>query len=267
MDAIKIEDLWVSYRVRGKRASTLKNVVGTLGRSLSARKWALQGIGLSVERGSMYGLIGINGSGKSTLLRCMAGIFRPTRGEVAVTGRTGSLIDLTAGFDMELTARDNVFLSGAIYGVPRAQIADKLDEIFDFAGLEEHVDRPMRSFSTGMGMRLGFALVVAIEPEIVLVDEVLAVGDESFKHKCLEKMRELLEGGTTVVFASHELALIESLCDRVAVLEGGELVGESDGEGAVSLYCDRLGIDREEALTRTPLEALRTDRPWSRHRR
>ncbi len=267
MDAIKIDDLWVSYRVRGKRASTLKNVVGTLGRSISARSWALQGVSLSIERGSMYGLIGVNGSGKSTLLRCMAGIFRPTKGSVAVTGRAGSLIDLTAGFDMELTAKDNVFLSGAIYGVPRAEIEAKLGEIFAFAGLEEHVDRPMRSFSTGMGMRLGFSLVVAIEPEVILVDEVLAVGDESFKQKCLNKMRELLEGGTTVVFASHELALIEALCDKVAVLEAGELVDESGGEDAVSFYCDRLGISRDEALTRTPLEALKTDRPWTRHRR
>lgn len=267
MDAIVIEDLWVSYRVRGKKPPTVKSAVGSLGRSISARAWAVQGLSLTVQKGEMYGLIGVNGSGKSTLLRCMAGIFRPTRGTVAVTGRTGSLIDLTAGFDMELTAKDNVFLSGAIYGVPRAELTAKLDDVFSFAGLEDHVDRPMRSFSTGMAMRLGFSLVVAMDPDIILVDEVLAVGDESFKQRCLEKIQVLCRKGTTVVFASHELALIESLCDRVAVLEGGQLVDETEAEAAVSYYCDRLGIDRDEALTRAPLEALRTDRPWSRYRR
>jgi ABC-type polysaccharide/polyol phosphate transport system ATPase subunit len=268
MDPIEVEDLWVSYRVKRGHPRTLAAVVGTLGKSLPRREWALKGLSFSVAPGETLGVIGLNGSGKSTLLRSIAGIFRPTKGRIVVRGHVSSLIDLTAGFEQDLSAKDNVLLAGAIYGLSRRKIHDVLGEVFSFAGLDEHTESHLRSFSTGMAMRLGFSIAVALNPDVILVDEVLAVGDESFRHRCLAKIGELRNNGTTVVFASHELALVEQLCDRVIVLDQGQIIKSSEPRSAVSYYCERLGVSREEALSRPAVQGLETlDRPWRRRRR
>jgi ABC-type polysaccharide/polyol phosphate transport system ATPase subunit len=268
MRPIEVEDLWVSYRVKQGHPRTLLAVVGTLGKSLPRREWALKGVSFSVEEGETLGVIGMNGSGKSTLLRSVAGIFRPSKGKVIVRGNVSSLIDLTAGFEMDLSARENVILSGAIYGLSRREIREVIGEVFMFAGLEEHADSALRTFSTGMAMRLGFSIAVALDPDVILVDEVLAVGDESFKHRCLEKIGELRSKGTTIMFASHELSLVETLCDRALVLDQGELAHSSGPVEAVDYYCERLGVTRDDILHRPVVQDLQAlDRPWSRRRR
>lgn len=243
MKSIEIDDLWEWYRPRRAGGRTLKSVVGTLGRSVGVREWAVRGLTLSIDKGEALGIIGINGSGKTTLLRCMAGIYRPTRGKVTVRGRVASLIDLTAGFHMDLNSEENVMLAGAIYGMPRAVLEAKLDDILDFAELPDHKGATLRTFSTGMAMRLGFALAISLEPDIMLIDEVLAVGDEHFKVKCVERVRQMRDAGTTIVFASHELALVRSLCDRVIVLDAGEMTFEGGGYEAVEHYCHATGVD------------------------
>jgi ABC-type polysaccharide/polyol phosphate transport system ATPase subunit len=268
-NSITVTDLSIAYRAHKMHARTLKAVVGTLGRSLPVRSWALKDVSFEVAQGEMLGIVGVNGSGKSTLLRCLAGIFRPTEGRVEVRGRAANLIDLTAGLHMDLSVRDNMHLAGAIYGVPRAVMDERLEEILAFAGLEEHVDNPLRSFSTGMALRLGFALAVSMEPDVILVDEVLAVGDEWFKTRCLDRIESLRKQGSTVVFASHELGLIRGAASRVIVLEGGKIAADTDPASAVDLYCERLGLSLDEVMERSPLEPFlmeRVGRPWARRR-
>jgi ABC-type polysaccharide/polyol phosphate transport system ATPase subunit len=266
--AIEVEDLWESYwarRAAGGRS--LKAAVGTLGKSVGIRKWALKGVSFSINAGEMLGVIGINGSGKTTLLRCLAGIYRPSKGTVTVRGRVSSLIDLTAGFQMDLSAYDNVLLAGSIYGMARQELIAKMDDVLSFAELPDHREASLRTFSTGMAMRLGFALAISLEPDILLVDEVLAVGDEHFKVKCLEKVKEMRGAGTTIVFASHELALVRSLCDRVVVLDAGELVFDGKSEGAVSHYCRSIGVDESQISELPPIEEAtlkKIERAWAR---
>lgn len=258
--AIGVEDLWLSYPDKRMRPHTLKLRLAGVGRGVSAQRWALQGVNLEVQAGEMLGVIGHNGSGKSTLLRCLAGIFRPSRGSVAVRGRTASLIDLTAGFHRLLSARENVVLAGSIYGMPRVDMQARFPEIMNFAGLEGEENTAMRAFSTGMAMRLGFSVAVAMEPDVLLVDEVLAVGDEAFKLKCLDKVAELRAGGTTIVFVSHELAIVRSLSDRVLVLDEGRVLLEDSPPEAIDAYCEHLGIEVDEALSRPLVEPDRLDR-------
>jgi ABC-type polysaccharide/polyol phosphate transport system ATPase subunit len=269
MPPIEVEGLWESYWPRRLGGRSLKAAIGTLGRSVGVRRWALKDVSFMVDRGEMLGVIGINGSGKTTLLRCIAGIFRPTRGRVTVHGRVASLIDLTAGFQMDLSAEDNILLAGAIYGVSRRDLLARLDEVLAFAELPDHKEASLRTFSTGMAMRLGFALAISLEPDILLVDEVLAVGDERFKVKCLEKVKQLRAEGTTVVFASHELALIRSLTDRVLFLDQGEKAFDGAPAEAVDRYCAAIGVDVDRVAELPPIEekTLRgIERSWARRR-
>ena len=261
MSAILVEDLWQSYRDKQARPPTLKLTLADLRRRRrrSSERWALKGVSFSVDRGEMLSVIGHNGSGKSTLLRSLAGIYRPVRGRVSVTGRTASLIDLTAGFHRLLTARENVMLAGAIYGIPRGELLASMDEIFEFAGLQGEEETHLRAYSTGMAMRLGFSIAVVFEPDVLLVDEVLAVGDEAFKLKCLDKVAELRESGATIVFVSHELAIVRSLSDRVLVLDEGKILHEGGPAEAIDAYCKHLGVDVETALSRPLVQQPQID--------
>ena len=270
MSAIVVEELWQSYRDKQARPPTLKLTLADAGRKRrKADRWALKGVSFKVEPGEMISIIGHNGSGKSTLLRSLAGIYRPVRGKVTVRGRTASLIDLTAGFHRLLTARQNVMLGGAIYGLPRTQVLERLDSVFEFAGLKGEEETHLRAFSTGMAMRLGFSIAVAFDPDVLLVDEVLAVGDEAFKLKCLDKVGDLRASGATVVFVSHELAIVRSLSDRVIVLDDGQILHEGEPDAAIEAYCAHLGVDVETALSRPlvqqpQLDAL--DSRWGKRR-
>ena len=186
--------------------------------------WALKDVSFKVKRGEVVGFIGSNGAGKSTMLKVIAGVMKPTKGKVEVHGNICPMIELGAGFDMDLTARENIFLNGAVLGYSKKFIEEKFDEIVEFSELKEFLDVPVRNFSSGMTARLAFSIATVVDPEILIVDEILSVGDMAFQAKSEAKMRSMIGGGTTVLFVSHSLAQIENLCDRAIWLEHGQVV-------------------------------------------
>lgn len=202
------------------------------------RFWALRAIDLEIEAGETLGLIGLNGSGKSTLLRVIAGIYPPTAGEVRTTGRVATMIELGVGFHPELTGRENVYLNAALYGLRRREIDALYDDVVAFAELERFIDAPLKTYSSGMQMRLGFAVAAHLDPDILLVDEVLAVGDEPFQQKCLARMAGFRKKGKTIVFVSHDLRVVSEICDRVALLHHGTLVESGEPDTMTSVYRD-----------------------------
>jgi lipopolysaccharide transport system ATP-binding protein len=220
---------------------------------------ALHNVSFTLERGEVLGIIGRNGAGKSTLLKILSRITYPTSGEAILRGRVGSLLEVGTGFHPELTGRENIFLNGAILGMRRTEIDSKLNDIIEFAEVERFIDTPVKRYSSGMYVRLAFAVAAQLEPEILLVDEVLAVGDTAFQKKCLGKMRDVSESGRTILFVSHNMAAVQSLCTRAIVLSGGEKVfGGSQTEG-VDFYQKEI----YEKLSRQNL-ATRKDRKGSR---
>lgn len=235
--AIKVTDLWERFSIVEERARSLKEVASRF-RVVRGRKdvWALKGIDLQVEQGETVGLIGANGSGKSTLLRCIAGILPPTKGEVLIGGTVSSLIELGAGFDPELTGRENAEVTSVLFGVPSKQLQKSFDDIVGFADLEGVIDRPVRSYSSGMYVRLAFSLAIFAQPNILLIDEVLAVGDESFQRKCIQKVAELGDEGTTIVFVSHDLHLVERICSRTIALHQGETIADGTTAETIEAY-------------------------------
>ncbi|RMH21828.1 MAG: ABC transporter ATP-binding protein [Acidobacteria bacterium] len=228
-EVIRVRGLSKHYRrtAAGHKLRTLKSALleRSLIRGLRPEEAipALQDLSFTVRAGEAVGLIGANGSGKSTLLKVLAGILRPTAGTVEVDGRVAAMIELGAGFHPEISGRENVFINGAILGLSRRQIAERYDDIVAFAGLEDFIEEPVKNYSSGMYVRLGFAVAIHTDPEILLVDEVLSVGDEAFAHKCLRRIEEFLARGKTLVLVSHALPLVESVCDRALWLERGRL--------------------------------------------
>jgi lipopolysaccharide transport system ATP-binding protein len=198
--------------------------------------WALRDVSFEVRQGDVLGIIGRNGAGKSTLLKILSRITEPTEGRAEIRGRVASLLEVGTGFHPELTGRENVYLNGAILGMTRAEIRTKFDEIVAFAGVEKFLDTPVKHFSSGMYVRLAFAVAAHLEPEILVVDEVLAVGDDEFQKKCLGKMSEVAEGGRTILFVSHNLQAIRTLCDSIVVLDAGKKVFEGGPERAIQSY-------------------------------
>ncbi|WP_035728287.1 ABC transporter ATP-binding protein [Bradyrhizobium murdochi] len=198
--------------------------------------WALKDISFTIEQGQVVGIIGHNGSGKSTLLKIIAQITAPTTGEVQLNGRTGTLLEVGTGFHPELSGRENVFLNGAILGMSRAEIARKFDEIVDFSGVEAFIDTPVKRYSSGMQTRLAFSVAAHLDPEILIVDEVLAVGDAEFQKKCLGKMRDVTSDGRTVVFVSHSMVTVTSLCSQCILLEHGEIRALGPSHKIADLY-------------------------------
>ena len=221
--AVQVHGLSKRFRVYHERNQSLKVALMRGRRAKYEEFWALRDVDLEVPVGSTFGLIGHNGSGKSTLLKCIAQILQPDAGRVAVHGSMSALLELGAGFHPELSGRDNVFLNGSILGLGRKEIERRFDEIVGFAGLEDFIDTPVKNYSSGMYVRLGFSVAINVDPEILLVDEVLAVGDESFQRKCMEKFREFREDGRTVVLVSHALGSLRTMCDTVALLDHGHL--------------------------------------------
>lgn len=229
---VVVDGVWESYRRRSK-----------LGWRRGEPHWALRDVSLSVAAGECLGVIGGNGSGKTTLLQVVGGVLRPTRGSVHVAGRLSSLVELSAGFHRDLTGRENVLIGGVLLGLSRREVRDRLDEIVAFSGLDDDtIDAPLAGYSAGMGLRLGFSLVVATAPEVLLVDEVLAVGDDEFQRRCLDRIDDLRAGGTAVLFVSHDMAMIRERTDAVAVLERGELAMVADPADAVAYHLDRRSI-------------------------
>ena len=239
--AIRFESVAKTYRVDDSATQGLKHRLLHLAQYLRDRRrrrafTALDGVSLEVRRGECFGVIGRNGSGKSTTLGLMAGVYRPTSGAVRVDGRVSPLLELGAGFHPDLSGEENLLLNGVLLGLTRQQVLAKRDAIVAFSELGEFIRRPLRTYSSGMVARLGFSVVVHLDPEILLIDEVLAVGDEAFQAKCMRKMESFRSSGTTMVFVSHNLAAVESICDRVALLERGRLVTVGPPKEAVAEY-------------------------------
>jgi lipopolysaccharide transport system ATP-binding protein len=193
----------------------------------STEFWAVRNASFEVERGEAVGIIGHNGAGKSTILKLLTNITTPSEGQITINGRVAALIEIGSGFHPELTGRENVYLSGSLLGMRRSEIRRKLDSIIDFAEVREFIDTPVKRYSSGMYVRLGFSIAAHLEPDILLLDEVLAVGDAAFQAKCLDRVRELREAGTTIIFISHDLNAVERLCDRVLLLQRGEIIANS----------------------------------------
>jgi ABC-type polysaccharide/polyol phosphate transport system ATPase subunit len=247
--AINIQDVWKKFRLYHERNQSLKAAVMRGRRARYTEFDALKGVTVEVAAGSTFGFIGENGSGKSTLLKCIARILRPDRGAIESRGKISALLELGAGFHPELSGRENVFLNGAILGVPRRVLAERFDEIVDFAGLEDFIDIPVKNYSSGMYVRLGFSVAINVDPDILLVDEVLSVGDEQFQRKCSEKFAELKEAGKTIVVVSHALGVMRSLCDNLALLEHGNLVKVGSAGEVVDQYLGDVHEDRERTDT------------------
>ncbi|MDA8238925.1 MAG: polysaccharide ABC transporter ATP-binding protein [Nitrospiraceae bacterium] len=203
--------------------------------------WALRDVSFEIKQGEVVGIVGRNGTGKSTLLKILSRVTGPTEGEVELLGRVGSLLEVGTGFHPELTGRENIFMNGAILGMKRAEIKNRFDEIVGFAEVEKFVDTPVKHYSSGMYVRLAFAVAAHLEPEVLLVDEVLAVGDTAFQKKCLGKIGEVARGGRTVLFVSHNMASVKALCGRAILLEGGRVVMEGDAVSVVDRYLQDAG--------------------------
>jgi len=206
--------------------------------------WALRDVSFAVERGETVGIIGHNGAGKSTILKLLANITAPTSGEIVINGRLSALIEVGSGFHPELTGRENIFLNGAILGMGRREIAEKLESIAEFAGVKAFLDVPVKRFSSGMYVRLGFSIASHLDPDILLLDEVLAVGDAAFQEKCLQRIEGLRRAGTTIVFISHDLAAVERICDRVILMRRGEVAASGKPRDIISLYQQQIEPSR-----------------------
>ena len=240
---LTLDDVWKAYRKSARRHAEMF--------------WALQHVSFAVHRGASVGVIGRNGAGKSTLLKLLAGITAPTRGRIVIDGRVAALIEVGSGFHPELTGRENVFLSGAILGMRRREISAKLERIVEFAGVQQFIDTPVKWYSSGMYVRLGFAVAAHLEADILLVDEVLAVGDAEFQVKCLQRIQELRDQGTTSLFISHDLTAVERLCDSAVLLEAGTIAATGTPAEVVATYHRRLAL-WDPASGQTSIESPRS---------
>jgi ABC-type polysaccharide/polyol phosphate transport system ATPase subunit len=244
--AVEVDGVSKRFRLYHERNQSLKAAFMRGRRAKFDEFWALRDVSLSVPAGKTYGLIGHNGSGKSTLLKCMAGILVPDAGALRTRGKISALLELGAGFHPELSGRDNVYLNGSILGMSKKQIDAQFDEIVDFAGLETFIDTPVKNYSSGMYVRLGFSVAINVDPEVLMVDEVLAVGDESFQRKCMDKFKQFREDGRTVVIVSHALGTMRTMCDEVAWLDHGRVLGVGRPGELVDKYTEASHEEQAE---------------------
>ena len=235
---IKVRHVTMKFNLMEEKVDTLKEYIVRLlqGKLLYNEFTALDDISFDIEKGDIFGLVGFNGAGKSTLLKIIAGVLRPTCGSVEVRGSIAPLIEVGAGFDPDLTARENIYLNGAILGHNKVFLDEHFDRILDFAELRDFVDVPVKNFSSGMYARLGFAIATEVQPDILIVDEVLSVGDYRFQEKCEARIREMIDGGTTVIMVSHEQAMVRKLCTKVAWLEHGKILMLGNAKKICDVY-------------------------------
>jgi ABC-type polysaccharide/polyol phosphate transport system ATPase subunit len=252
MVAVKVQDVYKFYKKYADRHKFLtiksamvnKTLFGDL--QISDRFEALRGVSFDVKTGKTFGIIGENGSGKSTMLKILAGISKPTSGSIVTNGRISALIELGAGFHPEISGRENIFINGVILGLTRKEIQDKYQEIVRFAELEEFIDHPVKGYSSGMFMRLGFSIAINVNPDVLLIDEVLAVGDASFVPKCLDKINEFRRHGKTIIFVSHDLSTVERICDEVIWLKKGQVEMRGYPKRVVDAYLEYVGKKDEK---------------------
>ena len=237
--AVVVSDVSKSFRIYRDRNKSLKATVLKGSRAKYDEFWALKNIDLEIAQGKTFGLLGNNGSGKSTLLKCIAQILQPNKGSISHVGRMAAMLEVGSGFHPELSGRDNVYLNGAILGMSKAEIDRKFDSIVDFSGVADFIDQPVKNYSSGMYVRLGFAVSIHVEPDILLVDEVLAVGDMAFQEKCTQKFADLRRDGRTVVVVSHGIDQMRSFCDDAAWLLKGELMGVGPARDVINEYADQ----------------------------
>ena len=235
---IQMKDVSVRYLISYDRIYSMKEyIISSLKRKIKYEEfWALKNINFEIKKGEVVGIIGHNGAGKSTLLKVISGILKPTTGHIKIEGNIVPMLELGSGFDMDLTGRENIFLNGAILGYSKEFLEDKYNEIVEFSELGKFIDIPIRNYSSGMMMRLAFSIATVVNPEILIVDEILAVGDEDFQTKSRARMMELMSGGTTVLFVSHSLQQIREMCNRVIWLEHGEIQAIGETEQICNLY-------------------------------
>ncbi|MCE7697896.1 MAG: ABC transporter ATP-binding protein [Methanobacterium paludis] len=233
---IKAENVGMEFNLSQEKVDNLKEyVIKFLKRQLLFQPfWALKNVSLEIEKGDRVGLVGLNGAGKSTLLKLMSGVMKPTEGSIEVKGRISPLLELGAGFDPDYTGRENIFLNGALLGYSKEFLESKFDEIVEFSELEEFIDVPLKNYSSGMRARLGFSIATSVQPEILILDEVLSVGDAKFKEKSQEKMKALLDGKVTLLFVSHSIGDVRNLCNKAVWLQKGRVIAH----GPVKEICD-----------------------------
>jgi ABC-2 type transport system ATP-binding protein len=242
--AVVVDHVSKKYRLYKERNQSLKAAIMRGRRAISEEFWALKDVSFDVPQGITFGLIGENGSGKSTMLKCLARILTPDEGSTRVEGKISALLELGAGFHPELSGRENVFLNGAILGLKQKELQRRFDEIVDFAGIEAFIDEPVKNYSSGMYVRLGFSVAINVDPDVLLVDEVLAVGDESFQRKCNEKFAALRSDGKTIVLVSHAMGSVQSLCDQVAWFEHGHLKSLGKPKEVIEAYTGQVDVHR-----------------------
>lgn len=245
-DAVRLDHVTKVFTRHKELGTGLKEImlhpIRTWRRARASLFTAVDDVSFSVRRGETYGVVGRNGAGKSTLLAIIGGVLRPTSGSIRVTGRISPLLELGVGFVEELSGRENVILNGVLLGMRRREIKARLDQVIDFAGLVDFADQPVRTYSSGMRSRLGFSVAVHADPEILLVDEVLAVGDIEFQERCLGRMAELHARCVTILFVSHDLVKVNKVCDRAALLERGRMVASGPAEEVTRRYRDLVGV-------------------------
>ena len=253
IEAVNVSKVYRRY-ARKKQFATLKSALlkGSLIRDLQPDETfpALRGVSFTVPKGCTYGIIGRNGSGKSTLLKCVAGITRPNEGTIRVDGRISALIELGAGFHPEISGRENVFINGIMLGLSKREIQRRFDEIVEFAELKDFIDAPVKTYSSGMYMRLGFAVAIHVDPEVLLIDEVLAVGDQAFTVKCLDKFAEFRRRNKTILLVTHSLDLVEKFCDRALWLDKGRTLAEGEPKRVVAAYLIDVEKTEEQQLAK-----------------
>ena len=237
-DIIRVDHVSMRFCLASEKVDSFKEYfIKTLKKQLSYDEfWALSDVSFSIQKGDALGLIGLNGSGKSTMLKVIAGVLKPTKGSVEVRGNVAPLIELGAGFDMDLTARENIYLNGSILGYSKAFINEKFNEIVDFSELHEFLDVPIRNFSSGMTARLAFSIATIVDPEILIVDEILSVGDIAFQKKSEDKMKSMIGGGTTVLYVSHSVQSIRAICNRVIWIDHGKMVMDGKTDEVIDAY-------------------------------
>ena len=259
IDVLNVSKVYRRY-ARRRQFATLKSALldGSLLGDLKPDETfqALKNVSFSVPKGCTYGVIGSNGSGKSTLLKCVAGITRPTEGEVKVDGRISALIELGAGFHPEISGRENIFINGIMLGLSKKEVQRRFDEIVEFAEMQDFIDAPVKTYSSGMYMRLGFAVAIHVDPEVLLVDEVLAVGDQSFTHKCLDKFSEFRRRNKSILLVTHSLDLVEKFCDEAHWLDKGVSKGEGDPKKVVAAYVMNVEDSEEHSLAKAEAARL-----------
>jgi ABC-type polysaccharide/polyol phosphate transport system ATPase subunit len=238
--AVSVDHVTKSFRLYHERNQSLKSAIMRGRTSVHEDFLALEDVTFEVPTGSTFGLIGSNGSGKSTLLKCLAKIYYPNKGSISHFGKIAAMLEVGSGFHQELSGRENIFLNGSILGMSKKEVSRKFDEIVAFSGVEHFIDQPVKNYSSGMYVRLGFSIAINVDPDILVVDEVLAVGDSEFQEKCFAKFRDFKAAGKTVILVSHDMSTVESMCDQTAWLSHGKLVKVGAAKSTIKAYLDSV---------------------------